>query len=262
MGYRQSGSFSGSEQAYVVGRDTIMFPDKVADGTLERGGRQQYMRWRLMSTGSLAGIIADHTHLQILSADDGTILDTTWGVTLHPNASTPGLSGSNLPAFERGFYIDASVTGSNIMSGSAHAGGSSESPAAHADQRTYLNRGYPGTSSLRQKLMGIGKLPSTYSEDANRAIRDMGIPFRNYYTQWKFDVPNNPNVDKKNLAASYQSELHKNKRGVIPNPPHFSNNISSGSFGDALGATFYTHQLMNTHPYKANQIGYSVYFDI
>tara|TARA_B100000683_G_scaffold187877_1_gene181184 strand:- start:19874 stop:34459 length:14586 start_codon:yes stop_codon:yes gene_type:complete len=267
MGYRQSGSFSGSEQAYVVGRDTIRFPDKVADGTLERGGRQQYMRWRLMSTGSLAGIIADHTHLQILSADDGTILDTTWGVTLHPNASTPGLSGSNMPAFERGFYIDASVTGSNIMSGSAHAGGDNVvhgdgeyGPPAHADQMTYLNRGYPGTSSLRQKLMGIGKLPSTYSEDANRAIQLMGIPFRNYYTQWKFDVPNNPNVDKKNLAASYQSELHKNKRGVIPNPPHFSNNISTGSFGDALGATLYTHQLMNTHPYQTCKIGYSVYY--
>ena len=88
-----SGSFSGSEDAYVVGRDTIRDPDGVTNETLERGGRQQYMRWRLMSTGSLAGIVADRTHLQIISTDDGTILDTTWGCPQHAVASRRGGGG-------------------------------------------------------------------------------------------------------------------------------------------------------------------------
>jgi hypothetical protein len=243
MGYRFSGSFSGSEDAYVVGRATIDEPDRVRIGSLERGGRQQYMRWRLMSTGSLAGIIADRTHLQLISADDGTILDTTWGVV--NNRSTvalPGLSGSG-PAYERGYYITSQVTGSNIISGSHHAGGEGESKLpAQADLQTHLNRGYPGTSSARQRLMGIGKLTGSFGDGTGP------IPYQNYYTQYAHAVPNNPNIDIQNLAVSYQSPLHKNKRGVIPEPPHFSNNISTGSFGDALGATYYPARTEVTRP--------------
>ena len=260
-GYRFSGSFSGSEEAYIVGRATIDHPDRVADGTLPRGGRQQYMRWRLMSTGSLAGIVADHTHLQIISADDGTILDTTWGAPMYNPVMVYGLSGSG-PAYERGFYITSNVTGSNIISGSSHAGGHGDI-AAHDNQRTWLNRGYPGTSSARQALMGIGKLTSSFCNELGP------LPFRNYYAQWTHDVPNNPIVDKANLAVSYGSELHKNKRGVIPDPPHFSNNISTGSFGSDLGATYYTMWYHNEFPHagkiggkgvlEGNRVGYSVY---
>ena len=264
QGYRFSGSLSGSELAYVVGADTIAHPDLVDSATLTRGGRQQYMRWRLMSTGSLAGIIADRTHLQLISADDGTILDTTWGVPLtRTSQAAPGISGSG-PCFERGFYIDASVTGSNIISGSAHAGGldigQSETDIgailpAHDDAMTHLNRGYPGTSSMRQELMGIGKLKSIFT--SHNGV-EVVIPYRNYYTQWKFDVPNNANVDKQNLAVSYQSPLHRNKRGVIPDPPHFSNNVSSGSFGDALGATYYSHATNPDNPTTMANVGYAV----
>ena len=262
QGYRFSGSFSGSEMAYTVGRGTIQNPDQVRDGTLQRGGRQQYMRWRLMSTGSLAGIIADMTHLQIVSADDGTILDTTWGCPISRGAAaTPGISGSG-PCFERGYYIDLTVTGSNIISGSLHAGGSGdEDYPAPANQWTSLNRGYPGTSSMRQQLMGIGKLESSFTmhrehDDADTTVKNITIPFRNYYNQWLYDVPNNPVVDKWNLAASYHSPLHKNKRGVIPDPPHFSNNIGTGSFGTALGCSLYSHQYDNTHPYQTKHVGY------
>jgi hypothetical protein len=397
-GFRFSGSFSGSEAAYIVGRDTIDHPDQVRDGTLHRGGRQQYMRWRLMSTGSLAGIIADRTHLQLISADDGTILDTTWGCPItRTAAAAPGISGS-APCYERGFYINASVTGSNIISGSAHAGGTTSEPglcsvtfgdmpdngvtvtltsgdagtsvttkvyyanktaaaqdlttdppkfyganaaatatslaacvnsanghqgklvatvhndsngngtrviikhvlggigtnnswgsgdgrpaigissgddmtvrqfnggagldqrsatpagvpASPPDLQTYLNRGYPGTSSARQRLMGIGNLTGSFNDE------DGPIPFRNYYEQWRFDVPNNPQADKQAMAAGYMSPLHKNKRGVIPEEPHFSNNLGTASFGDALGASFYSHNYDNTHPYKTNQIGYVI----
>ena len=409
-GYRFSGSFSGSADAFIVSRQTIDNPDMVSGRSGARednSGAQQYMRWRLMSTGSLAGIIADMTHLQLISADDGTILDTTWGCPItRTSAVAPGISGS-APCYERGFYITAEVTGSNIISGSAHAGGSTSTHAmasfqvdgdpdgtptppalnqtititdyagasqvytakdatdaangqfirsgvsnqvvataivlcintlqgstieatAHAqhglgtdriilrsvkggqagndtgvtdagsanivwssatgfnittgnaatdqnlpnfnyghiggpnlaggatkaaspiDLQTHLNRGYPGTSSARQRLMGIGKLTGSFNDEGGP------IPFRNYYSQWEHSVPNNPNVDVAALAAGYRSPLHKNKRGVIPEEPHFSNNIGTGSFGDALGASFYSHAYDNTHPYYTNKLGYEV----
>jgi len=392
-GYRFSGSFSGSDEAFIVSRQTIDHPDMVRQSLQDDNrGAQQYTRWRLMSTGSLAGIIADRTHLQIMSADDGTILDTTWGCPItRTSQAAPGISGS-APCYERGFYITAEVTGSNIISGSAHAGGTTSQgavgtvtftqqplnavtitivsadgtsrayyanttnttqdltsnpckfygasaaaaaqslvacintdsnghggkllatahsthqqgaavvvirqidgnmggegnsgetgnitlsstthlsrdnfsggsglertdatpegvPASPADLQTFLNRGYPGTSSARQRLMGIGKLTGSMNDE------DGAIPFRNYYDQWRYSVPNNPNADKHAMAAGYQSPLHRNKRGVIPEEPHLSNNVGTASFGDSLGASFYSHQYDNSHPYRTNQVGYAI----
>ena len=237
-GYRFSGSFSGSEESYIVGQTTRQDQDGVYNKTLLNNS-QQFMRWRLSATGALAGLVADRHHLQIISVEDNTILDTTWGGSSdnHP-VGTPGLSGA-VDSFERGFYLNTNVTGGNIADKSDLAFGS-----------------HPGTSSARQYIMGVGALARSYDglnisfnqsamDNASASIAgqisdsyahpNIAVTWNTYLDQFASHDNASPAATRQVASRGYKSPLHKNKRGIIPHEPHFTNNISTGSFGTDLG---------------------------
>ena len=198
-GYRHSGSLSASLLSRPV------------EG-------QQITRWRLVANGPQAGLVADRIHMQIVAADYGTVLDSTYSPFIRYGAVTTG-----------------SIPFNN-----------SQAAAPFSDD---LTRGFPGP-----QLGHWFQISNFYTEQApvimaQQTVRTEsvlengndeyqgGLKSTNgvISRQYSFDT-----VGKKQGGAGYQSPVLKDKKGMIPTPPPICSSSNSPS-AVTINETKYYH---------------------